>query len=167
MYATAFTDVLESELSSSKQAQLRECCGYPRFYIVVEGWAFANNGGSVSYTVEIGLELEGRVMVFSREARYSDLLRLHESLKHDKVLERQLQKFPQKKVLGNLDVQFIRERCQSLQRYVSKLSHVNDMTKNKEFEKFFQFSKLKNLWEQRMQEYQNRLIEISYSSDSS
>lgn len=166
MTTPGFTDVLVSELSASKQAQLRDGCSYPRFYVVVEGWSFANTGDSVSYTVEIGLELEGHVMSFSCQARYSDLLRLHESLRRDKIVEKQLQKFPKKKVLGNLDVQFIRDRCQRLQRYVAELSRVNDITANKEFERLFQFSKLKNLWEQRCQEYQNRLIELSYMSKS-
>lgn len=160
-----FTVLPVNSLASSKRSQLCQGYGNPHYYVTVEGWAYLNNGGTVTYTVEVGLELEGCVMVFKREARYSEMLKLHNSLKNDKELTKKPDGFPPKKLIGNLDLAFVRNRHQELQKYMAQLSGIPDITRNQEFLNFFKFRALKDKWSTRCQEYQNQLLESSSSSD--
>ena len=126
--------IKSSSLSRTKLEQMSRSKTIPAFYLSVEGWRLDLKLGTVYYTVEIGIELEQEVVLTEKEYRYSDLLKFH------KLLESHLNNvpsFPPKKIFGSKDQSFIRKRQTDLQKYFSKISEIENITRFPPFISFF------------------------------
>ncbi|OHT05216.1 PX domain containing protein [Tritrichomonas foetus] len=166
MHEPVFTITSLELLSDSKRDQLMMCPSIPHFYVSIEGWSFNLHINAAIYTIEIGLELEDQVILFYIERRYSSLYKFHRDLINDMPDIQCLKLFPPKKVFGNRDVNFIRQRLYHLQKYFSKISSLRNISKKEAFRQYFNFEKLKSIWCQKELEYQNNVLMANYINAS-
>ena len=145
----------KEHLTRAKKEQLDNCLTIPHFYISIDGWRYDKEKKKIMYTLEIGVDLDYEVLIFTTEKRYSEFYKLHNALLQFSLLRNEnLSEFPPKKMFSQFDVEFIRERQIKLHNYVSSLSSINWIVQNQDFSNFFNYKDIKAKWVQKLLEQQ-------------
>ena len=131
-------------LTQAKQDQLQNCKTIPHFYLSIEGWRYDSTIKTYLYTTEIGLDCETVIMTYKFEKRYSQYNKLYKTLNQE--ISGLKSGFPPKVLMINHDIEKVRNRQRGLQNYFSQFSAVDDILKHEDFNKFFSFDCLKDLW---------------------
>ena len=151
------TFVSIESISFHKMEQLKKCTNIPSFYVSIDGWRYDEKIGTVLYIVEIGLELEDKILVLQNERRYSELRKLHLSLFSHFCSKFSFVPFPPKNFFHNSDVNFIRNRQKSLQEYFLNISTIEGIHRFNPFIDFFNFKKMKDIWNKECSSYETLL----------
>ena len=85
-------------------------------------------------------------MIFTFEKRYSQLRSVHKSLRRTFNDPPNLPKFPPKKIIGNLEREFVNERYQQLHDYFSTIPLLFKIEQNQEFKQCFNYQMLYAMW---------------------
>lgn len=144
------TLIKANELSGWKCKALKKSKALPEYYVSVESWNFDQHSNCVLYTIEVGVLLkieQGEyVMIFTFEKRYSQLRSVHKSLRRTFNDPPNLPKFPPKKIIGNLEREFVNERYQQLHDYFSTIPLLFKIEQNQEFKQCFNYQMLYAMW---------------------
>jgi hypothetical protein len=87
----------------------------------------------VIYDLQIGIQKESDVVIHFLKTRFSQLAQLHKDLHFAGIDVNQIKPFPPKSWFGNLKKDFLSERCQALQAYLSSLTRVSTLLDKKCF----------------------------------
>ena len=155
MGGSQFSFKPKENLTRAKQEQLDACLTIPHFYISIDGWRYDKEKKKTMYTVEVGLDLDYEVLIFTTEKRYSEFHKLHTSLfQFSQQRNGNLLAFPPKKMFSQFDVNFVRDRQIKLNNYVSHLSSINWVIQNQDFSNFIHYNEIKAKWVQKLLEQQ-------------
>lgn len=127
-----------AQLSSAKVSQLQNSTIHPRMYLSIEGYVLDPQSGAIVYEIEVGIQKHQIVKVHKVKKRYSELIKFDESVRGSFKESRFLQPFPPKKVFGNKEEKFLKERAKALQNYISNLTRVNALTRSAAFVRTFE-----------------------------
>ncbi|OHT05660.1 PX domain containing protein [Tritrichomonas foetus] len=113
-----------TSLAPKKLAQLQGSTVIPRMYLFIENFDLDPTINAVVYTIEIGIQKGQNVHVHTVRKRYSALQQFDEMIRPLFRESRFLQEFPPKKLFGNKNKDFLDQRADSLQKYLTNLVRV-------------------------------------------
>ena len=131
------TEVPLTSLSSKKMAQLNTSTIIPRMYLYIEKYDFDPVVNAVVYDIEVGIQRHQSVFVHTVRRRYSALQQFDEQIRSLFKESRFLQPFPPKKIFGNKNSAFLKDRADGLQTYLTNLVKVAGVANTPAFMRCF------------------------------
>jgi hypothetical protein len=120
-------------LTYEKRKLLIESSSTAPMYIVIERYEICKELKAVFYDIQIGIQTGSDVTIHFVKTRYSQLAKLHMELRLSGIDLNGLKPFPPKSWFGNMKKEFLAERCQALQDYLSSLTHVSTLLEERCF----------------------------------
>jgi hypothetical protein len=116
-----------------KRKMLAESSSTAPMYIVIEHDEFCKELKAVFYDIQIGIQTGSDVTIYFVKTRYSQLAKLHIDLQLSGIDLNSLKPFPPKCWFGNMKKEFLSERRQALQDYLTSLTLVSTILEEKCF----------------------------------
>jgi hypothetical protein len=127
-----------ASLARRKLDQLQSSTIIPKMYLYIEKYDMDPSANCVVYDIEIGIQKGQTVHVTQVRRRYSVLELFDQQIRplfHD---SRFLQPFPPKKLFGNTNPEFLKDRSEKLQKYLTNLVRVAGVTSMPAFIRCFE-----------------------------
>lgn len=134
---SSYTEVPISSLSSKKMLQLNNSTIIPRMYLYIEKYQFDPVVNAVVYDIEVGVQRKETIFVHTVRRRYSALQQFDDQIRSLFRDSRFLMAFPPKKIFGNKSEEFLRERADQLQNYLTNLVKVAGVANTPAFMRCF------------------------------
>ena len=132
------TEVPVASLSQKKLSQLQSSTVDPRMYLFIEKYDLDPAINAIVYDIEVGVQKESIVHVKKVQKRYSQLREFDERIRPLFKDNRFLQPFPPKKIFGNKNKEFLDERAEQLQKYLTNLVKVAGIVSTPHFCRCFE-----------------------------
>ena len=132
------TEVPVASLSQKKLSQLQSSTVDPRMYLYIEKFDLDPAINAVVYDIEVGIQKDNNVHIHKIQKRYSTLLEFDQQIRPLYKTNRFLQQFPPKKLFGNKDKEFLDERADMLQKYLTNLVKVAGVNATPQFCRCFE-----------------------------
>lgn len=113
-----------SQLSENKAASLQSSTIIPRMYIHIENYDLDPTVNAVVYNIEIGIQKGNNVHTHMVRKRYSAIQQFDDTVRPLFKESRFLLPFPPKKMFGNKNREFLNQRAEALQKYLTNLVRV-------------------------------------------
>jgi hypothetical protein len=97
-------------------------------YLHIEQYDMDDTVKAVVYDIEVGIQKGPNVHVTHVKRRYSVLEQFDEQIRPLYKESRFLMPFPPKKTFGNTDPEFLKDRAEKLQKYLTNLVRVGGVT---------------------------------------
>jgi hypothetical protein len=127
-----------ASLARKKLDQLQSSTVIPRMYLFIEKYDFDPAVKAVVYDIEVGIQKGQTVHVTQVKRRYSVLELFDQQIRPLYKDSRFLQPFPPKKAFGNTDQEFLKDRAEKLQKYLTNLVRVGGVTSTPAFIRCFE-----------------------------
>ena len=127
-----------SSLSQKKISQLRSSTIVPHMYIHIEKYDLDPSVNAVLYEIEVGIQKKDTVLIKKIFKRYSDLKQFDDQIRPLFNDNRFLKLFPPKKFFGNKSKEFLDQRAEQLQDYLTNLVRVAGMNNTPPFLRCFE-----------------------------
>jgi hypothetical protein len=131
-------DVPVASLARKKMEQLQSSTVIPRMYLFIEKYDMDEAAKAVFYDIEVGIQRGSNVHVTHVRRRYSTLEQFDEQIRPLYKESRFLMAFPPKKTFGNTDPEFLKDRADKLQKYLTNLVRVGGVTSMPAFMRCFE-----------------------------
>ena len=132
-------------LSINKLGLLEKSTSDPRFYVLIESGNVVDD--VVYYEIEICIQQENSVVLNRITRRYSQIEKFHQVLKKSLDSKTVLPKLPPKKLFGNTNAEFVKERKEALQMYFDSLDAIPGMLFQEVFQVFFEMINMNQIQE--------------------
>lgn len=129
-----------NQLDRKKLHQIQSSTVVPRMYLSIEKYNLDPEQNAIIYDIEIGIQKGQSVHVHNVQRRYSILQSFDEQIRPLFKESRFLQPFPPKKMFGNKDKQFLDQRSELLQNYLSNLVRVAGIVNTPAFIRCFEIN---------------------------
>ena len=122
-----------------KMSMLEKSASSPPFFLTIEKFFLEESENVIFYEIEIGIQFGNEVLLQRITRRFSQIFRFNHLLKQalPKYLYNKIACMPPKKWFGNTKFDFVKGRCQSLQKYFSMLGVISEIMKLECFQVFF------------------------------
>lgn len=140
---TSFSKVMTTEipvasLPPKKLQQLQHSTTDPRMYLFIDKFDLDPELNAVVYDIEVGIKKDAIVYVHTVQKRYSQLFEFDSLIRPLYKDNRYLQPFPPKKMFGNKSKEFLEQRAEALQRYLTNLVKVAGVVTTPHFCRIFE-----------------------------
>jgi hypothetical protein len=125
-----------TSLPLKKRQMLAESRSRPPMYISIEDYHYDNSIGATVYTIQIGIQHGPDVSVHTINSRFAEISKFNDTLAQEKADVR-TNEFPKKKWFGNTKPEFVKQRSEDLENYLSGLTGIPGIIGKKNFRDFF------------------------------
>jgi len=132
------SEVSLTSLSQKKISQLRSSTIVPHMYLYIEKYDLDPLISVVVYEIEVGIQKKDTVHIKKIKKRYSELRDFDEQIRPLYRENRFLKPFPPKKLWGNKRKEFLDQRAEQLQDYLTNLVRVAGMNSTPSFIRTFE-----------------------------
>ena len=127
-----------TSLAPKKLAQLQGSTIIPRMYLHIENFDLDATINAVVYNIEIGIQKGQNVHIHTVKKRYSAIQQFDEMIRPLFKESRFLMPFPPKKMFGNKQKEFLDQRAEALQKYLTNLVRVSGIINTPAFIRCFE-----------------------------
>lgn len=132
-----FLEMANDDMSSVKKSQLHTSVGTYPFYLNIESFFIDKETQITYYVVQFGVQIDSEIVVKNKHLRYSELYRLHKEIEKLIPNNTNFPDFPKKKIFGNKKINFLKQRMNELNQYISCLTQIPNIMENHTFRKTF------------------------------
>lgn len=124
-----------------KEKQLQNCKSQSKIAIVIQNYADDPVAKATFYNTQCTrIDANGQEQVTENRYRYSQLLEFNEQLMHDYGAIRILRLFPPKKWVGNRQGDFVQQRMEAIQAWMTELVEDEELCDDPKVRSFFKLT---------------------------